>query len=45
MRALLFEKGIVVNATDGAINGYNGWVFLPNRRVYFEEEESINDSL
>ncbi len=44
MRQLLSDHGISVNRDDGLEPGsiYEGWVFLPNGRVCFEDEASIS---
>jgi hypothetical protein len=41
MRALLLEHGIVV-ADDGGVVDYVGWLFQPNGRVKFKDDDAIS---
>jgi len=44
MRQLLSDHGISVNENNGLepVSAYEGWTFLPNGRVCFEDEASIS---
>ncbi len=44
MKQLLSDHGITVNENNGLepVSAYEGWTFLPNGRVRFEDEPSIS---
>jgi hypothetical protein len=44
MRQLLDDHGITINKENGLepANAYEGWIFLQNGRIRFEDEASIS---